>query len=246
MQLSWPVGTGDVLAPAAVQVTSRKDQGQYWAKDSREYSYVPVTAFAEAFQKTQAAERTRNVLDMPYDRAASPEGALVSIPCRCHMLLCRASAHLLHTFRHVREPSLDVVLSTQLAVCLHAASQLVSSRGGLYKADAEKTSDSCCSCLNLLLSKRVVSLSSDRSRPSMGCRDKSCCGPPCGARFYWSSAIASSVREFFPCCLCVAKGLSCSWYVCRPQHTLNSANALDSKPRLHPNSPAQMSSASSK
>lgn len=50
---------------------------QYWADPSKPYSFVPVTAFAEAFQKTEAAQRTRNVLDMPYDRAASPEGALV-------------------------------------------------------------------------------------------------------------------------------------------------------------------------
>lgn len=38
---------------------------------------MQVPEFAEAFQKTQAAGRTRDALDMPYDRAASPEGALV-------------------------------------------------------------------------------------------------------------------------------------------------------------------------
>ena len=50
---------------------------QYWAGQSP-YRFVPVTAFVEAFQKTQAAQRTHDVLDMPFDRAASPEGSLVN------------------------------------------------------------------------------------------------------------------------------------------------------------------------
>lgn len=50
---------------------------QYWADQSEPYKFVPVTAFVEKFQATQAAQRMHDVLDMPYDRAASPEGALV-------------------------------------------------------------------------------------------------------------------------------------------------------------------------
>jgi hypothetical protein len=50
---------------------------QYWADQSEPYKFVPVTAFVERFQETQAAQRMHDVLDMPYDRAASPEGALV-------------------------------------------------------------------------------------------------------------------------------------------------------------------------
>jgi len=58
------------------EVTSRKDQAQYWFSD-KPYRFVPVVEMAEAFQRTQAAQRTRNIVEMPYDRAASPAGALV-------------------------------------------------------------------------------------------------------------------------------------------------------------------------
>ena len=58
------------------EVTSRKDQPQYWFLD-KPYRFVSVADFAEAFQKTQVAERTRNVVAMPYDRAACPAGSLV-------------------------------------------------------------------------------------------------------------------------------------------------------------------------
>ena len=59
------------------QVTSSKDQAQYWADPSKPYSFLPVTAFADAFQRTAAAQRTHNMLEMGFDKAASPEGALV-------------------------------------------------------------------------------------------------------------------------------------------------------------------------
>ncbi len=59
------------------EVTSRKDQAQYWFLD-KPYRFVSVAEMAEAFQRTQAAQRTRGVLEMPYDRAACPEGSLVT------------------------------------------------------------------------------------------------------------------------------------------------------------------------
>ncbi len=56
------------------EVTSSKDQAQYWCHD-KPYRFVSVAEMAEAFQRTQTAQRTRGVLEMPYDRAACPEGA---------------------------------------------------------------------------------------------------------------------------------------------------------------------------
>lgn len=58
------------------EVTSRKDQAQYWHSD-KPYSFVSVSEFAEAFRRTKTAEDTRQLVNMPYDRAASPKGALV-------------------------------------------------------------------------------------------------------------------------------------------------------------------------
>jgi hypothetical protein len=54
-------------------------QGQYWADDSKPYSFVPASSFVAAFQKTEAAHSMRALLDMPFDRAASADNALVGL-----------------------------------------------------------------------------------------------------------------------------------------------------------------------
>ncbi|DBB15923.1 TPA: hypothetical protein ACH3X3_003297 [Trebouxia sp. C0006] len=48
------------------EVTSRKDQQQYWSSDKGKYKYVPVTAFADAFQQTAIAQRNMQYLEEPY------------------------------------------------------------------------------------------------------------------------------------------------------------------------------------
>ena len=51
MQNKWTIaatGCGCLCMPA-VQVTSKKDQAQYWADASRPYRFVPVKEFADAF-----------------------------------------------------------------------------------------------------------------------------------------------------------------------------------------------------
>lgn len=44
---------------------------QYWAKDSQPYKFVPVTTFAEAFQKTELGKGWNEALETPFQR---PEG----------------------------------------------------------------------------------------------------------------------------------------------------------------------------
>ena len=39
---------------------------QYWSSDKGEYKYVPVTAFADAFQQTAIAQRNMQYLEEPY------------------------------------------------------------------------------------------------------------------------------------------------------------------------------------
>jgi hypothetical protein len=52
---------------------------QYWGHPTQQYRFVPVSEFVHAYQKTDTARRMQDVLDMPYDKAASPEGALVNL-----------------------------------------------------------------------------------------------------------------------------------------------------------------------
>ncbi|KAL3140482.1 hypothetical protein ABBQ38_004739 [Trebouxia sp. C0009 RCD-2024] len=48
------------------EVTSRKDQQQYWDASRGEYKYIPVAAFANAFQQTQIAHDNNQALEEPY------------------------------------------------------------------------------------------------------------------------------------------------------------------------------------
>ncbi|XP_024516623.1 ABC transporter G family member 31 [Selaginella moellendorffii] len=58
------------------EVTSKKDQKQYWADKSRPYQYIPVAVFAEAFQDYQAGKDLSAHLATPYNKAGSHPAAL--------------------------------------------------------------------------------------------------------------------------------------------------------------------------
>ncbi|KAJ7527679.1 hypothetical protein O6H91_16G066100 [Diphasiastrum complanatum] len=59
------------------EVTSRKDQEQYWADKSQPYSFVPVRKFVEGFAKFHVGQRIAQELSVPFDRATSHPAALV-------------------------------------------------------------------------------------------------------------------------------------------------------------------------
>lgn len=58
------------------QVTSRKDQEQYWFDKSRPYQYTSVKDFVEAFRISPVAQATSDELQHPYDRSKSHKAAL--------------------------------------------------------------------------------------------------------------------------------------------------------------------------
>ncbi|XP_024517239.1 ABC transporter G family member 34 [Selaginella moellendorffii] len=59
------------------EVTSRKDQSQYWALDEP-YSYVSVEDFVEAFKKFSVGQRLVSELSRPFDKSTSHPAALVT------------------------------------------------------------------------------------------------------------------------------------------------------------------------
>ncbi len=61
-----------------LQMTSRKDQGQYWYNKSIPYQYVPVKAFADGFQRFHVGERLYQELTIPFDRTKCHTAALVT------------------------------------------------------------------------------------------------------------------------------------------------------------------------
>ncbi|KAG0455937.1 hypothetical protein HPP92_023725 [Vanilla planifolia] len=66
-------GTADFLQ----EVTSRKDQGQYWADQSQPYRFVPVSEFVQHFRRFHVGLRLENELSIPFDKSRSHSAALV-------------------------------------------------------------------------------------------------------------------------------------------------------------------------
>lgn len=60
-----------------MQVTSRKDQEQYWADHTKQYKYVSVGEFANRFKQFHVGMRLDNELSIPFDRRRNHSAALV-------------------------------------------------------------------------------------------------------------------------------------------------------------------------
>ena len=60
-----------------VQVTSRKDQEQYWANRSLSYRYVTVSEFANRFKQFHVGIKLENELSVPFDKSRGHRAALV-------------------------------------------------------------------------------------------------------------------------------------------------------------------------
>ncbi|XP_010267164.1 PREDICTED: ABC transporter G family member 36-like [Nelumbo nucifera] len=59
------------------EVTSRKDQEQYWADKSKPYRFITVTEFVNRFRRFHVGLRLENELSVPYDKNRSHKAALV-------------------------------------------------------------------------------------------------------------------------------------------------------------------------
>uniref|UniRef100_A0A0D6QVQ0 ABC transporter domain-containing protein n=1 Tax=Araucaria cunninghamii TaxID=56994 RepID=A0A0D6QVQ0_ARACU len=66
------------IADFLQEVTSRKDQEQYWADTSKPYHFIPVTEFAEAFKSFHVGKHLLEELSHPYDRTKSHPHALTT------------------------------------------------------------------------------------------------------------------------------------------------------------------------
>jgi len=75
-------GTADFLQ----EVTSKKDQEQYWSDRSRPYRHVPVSEFARRYKTFHVAQKISEELAVPFDKSRSHQAALVfkkySVPMR--------------------------------------------------------------------------------------------------------------------------------------------------------------------
>ncbi|XP_062214779.1 ABC transporter G family member 37-like isoform X2 [Phragmites australis] len=60
------------------EVTSRKDQGQYWYRQDRPYRFIPVKKFADEFRTFHVGRSIQNELSEPFDRTRSHPAALAT------------------------------------------------------------------------------------------------------------------------------------------------------------------------
>jgi hypothetical protein len=62
-----------------LQVTSRKDQEQYWANKNQPYRYVPVKEFAESFSSFHVGQLLVDELAVPFGKTRSHPAALATV-----------------------------------------------------------------------------------------------------------------------------------------------------------------------
>ncbi|XP_043711176.1 pleiotropic drug resistance protein 1-like isoform X2 [Telopea speciosissima] len=60
------------------EVTSRKDQKQYWTDKNKPYRFIPVKEFSEAFQSFHMGQKLGDELETPFDKNKSHPAALVT------------------------------------------------------------------------------------------------------------------------------------------------------------------------
>ncbi|XP_077211685.1 pleiotropic drug resistance protein 1-like [Tasmannia lanceolata] len=60
------------------EVTSGKDQQQYWVRKDESYNFVPVKEFAEAFQSFHVGRKLGDELSIPFDKTRSHPAALTT------------------------------------------------------------------------------------------------------------------------------------------------------------------------
>ncbi|KZV18315.1 ABC transporter G family member 31-like [Dorcoceras hygrometricum] len=56
------------IADFLQEVTSKKDQAQYWSDHSKPYEFVPVSKLAEDFRNSRYAQDLKSFLSVPYDK----------------------------------------------------------------------------------------------------------------------------------------------------------------------------------
>lgn len=60
-----------------LQVTSRKDQEQYWSNRNIQYRYITVTEFANSFKHFHVGTQLQNELSLPFDKSTGHRASLV-------------------------------------------------------------------------------------------------------------------------------------------------------------------------
>ncbi|KAH9609740.1 hypothetical protein KSS87_012730, partial [Heliosperma pusillum] len=129
-QLPPRKGVADFLQ----EVTSRKDQAQYWADPSRHYRFIHVEEIAEAFEKSRFGKAVKDAISLPYEKFRSHPLALArttyAVPkmelfkaCFSRELLLMRRQSFLYIFRICQVAIVGLVAATTFSrAILHPTS----------------------------------------------------------------------------------------------------------------------------
>ncbi|PUZ56872.1 hypothetical protein GQ55_5G378200 [Panicum hallii var. hallii] len=112
------------IADFLLEVTSRKDQKQYWSWDCEPYQYFTVEQFSDAFQTFRAGQIVKKVLEVPFDQNLT---SIASLTTSKHDLRKRELFKAVFA-REVlfmwRSPSRNIVNFTHIIVKAFVASSI--------------------------------------------------------------------------------------------------------------------------
>ncbi|OVA02681.1 ABC transporter-like [Macleaya cordata] len=123
------------------EVTSRKDQEQYWADHSKPYVFLPVSKIRDAFEHSEYGRSVASTLSVPYDKTKSLPSALSKTKfavskrelfktCFTRELLLISRHRFLYIFRTCQVAFVGFVTCTMfLRTRLHPTNEL---NGNLY------------------------------------------------------------------------------------------------------------------
>ncbi|KAF3454238.1 hypothetical protein FNV43_RR04685 [Rhamnella rubrinervis] len=123
------------------EVTSKKDQAQYWADPSKPYKYIPVSEIAKAFQNSRFGKYVESILATPFDKSKNHPSALAKTEyavskselfkaCFVREILLIKRHSFLYIFRTCQVAFVGFVASTMfLRTRLHPRDEL---NGDLY------------------------------------------------------------------------------------------------------------------
>ncbi|XP_058109104.1 ABC transporter G family member 31-like [Magnolia sinica] len=123
------------------EVTSKKDQAQYWSDPSKPYVFLPVSEIANAFKQSKYGRSIESTLSVPYDKTKSLPSALANTKfavaksellkaCFSRELLLMSRHRFLYLFRTFQVAFVGTVACTMfLRTRLHPTDEVT---GNLY------------------------------------------------------------------------------------------------------------------
>ncbi|KAG7946277.1 hypothetical protein I3843_14G031600 [Carya illinoinensis] len=79
------------------EITSKKDQEQYWCKKNEPYRYINVSEFVSCFQNFHIGQKISEELEIPYDQSKAHPAALACLAREWLLIKCNSFVYIFKT-----------------------------------------------------------------------------------------------------------------------------------------------------